>query len=65
MSFERRFAGELMVVHVYRIDGILLFLFDLILYVPFKKFQLCWNGSSLDELVLSKDKCVLFKDTKQ
>ena len=37
-------------------------LFDLILYVPSKIFQLNRNGSSWVEPVLSKDKCVLLKD---
>ena len=36
-------------------------LFDLILYVPI--FQLCRDGSSCVEPILSKDKCVLLKDT--
>ena len=28
-------------------------------------FQLCWDGASWVEPVLSKDKCVLLKDTTQ
>ena len=40
-------------------------LFDLILYVPSAIFQLCRDGSSWVEPVLSKDKCVLLKDTTQ
>ena len=39
------------------------YLFDLILYVPSTIFQLCQDGSSWVEPVLSKDKCVLLKDT--
>ena len=31
------------------------FLFDLILYIPVNNFQLCQDGSSLVEPVLSKD----------
>ena len=38
-------------------------LFDLILYVPPTIFQLCRDGSSWIEPVLSKDYCVLLKDT--
>ena len=37
-------------------------LFDLILYVPSTIFQLCRDGSSWMEPVLSYDKCVLLKD---
>ena len=40
-------------------------LFDLILYVPVNTFQLCRDGSSWVEPVLSKDKCVLLKGTTQ
>ena len=32
---------------------------------PSQQFQLCRDGSSLVEPVLSKDKCVLLKDTSQ
>ena len=39
-----------------------LFLFDLILYVPSTIFQLNRDGSSKVEPVLSYDKCVLLKD---
>ena len=39
------------------------FLFDLSLYVPVYNSQLCRNGSSWVESVLSKDKGVLLKDT--
>ena len=41
------------------------FLFNLVLYIPVNNFQLCQNGSSWVEPVLSKDKCVLLKDTTQ
>ena len=41
-----------------------LFLFDLILYVPSTIFQLNKDGSSWVEPVLSYDKCVLLKDHK-
>ena len=41
------------------------FLFDLILYVPSTVFQLFTDGPSWVEPVLSKDKCVLLKDTTQ
>ena len=40
----------------------MIFLFDLILYIPSTIFQLNRDGSSLVEQVLSKDKCVLLKD---
>ena len=40
----------------------ILFLFDLILYVPSTIFQLNRDGSSWVEPVLSKDKCVFLKD---
>ena len=41
-------------------------LFDLILYVLVNNYlQLCGDGSSWVEPVLSKDKCVLLKDTMQ
>ena len=40
-------------------------LFDLILYVPVNNFSIIWDGSSWVEPELSKDKCVLFKDTMQ
>ena len=40
-------------------------LFDLILYVPVKFFSVISDGSSWVEPVLSKDKCVLLKDTTQ
>ena len=40
-------------------------LFHLILYVPSTIFQLCRNGSSWVEPVLSQNKCVLLKDTMQ
>ena len=40
-------------------------LFDLILFLLVNNFQLCLDGSSLVEPVLSKDKCVLLKDTTQ
>ena len=40
-------------------------LFDLILYIPSTIFQLCRDGSSWVEPVLSQDKCVLLKDTTQ
>ena len=39
-------------------------LFDLILYVPSTIYQLCRDGSSWVEPVLSMDKCVLLKDHK-
>ena len=39
-----------------------MYLFDLILYIPSTIFQLCREGSSWVEPVLSKDKCVLLKD---
>ena len=39
-----------------------LFLFDLTLYVPSTIIQLNRDASSWAEPVLSKDKCVLFKD---
>ena len=38
-------------------------MFDLILYVPVNIFQLCRDGSTRVEPVLSKDKCVLLKNT--
>ena len=41
--------------------GILICLSDLILYIPVKKFSVM----SRREPVLSKDKCVLLKDTTQ
>ena len=44
-------------------DKSVLFLFDLILYVPVNNFQLCLDGSSWVEPELSKDKCALLKDT--
>ena len=39
----------------------------LISFLTFKStiFQLCWDGSSWVEPVLSRDKCVLLKDTTQ
>ena len=40
-------------------------LFNLILYVPSTIFQLCRDGSSWVEPVLSYDECVLLKDTTQ
>ena len=40
-------------------------LFDLILYVPLTIFQLCQDRSYWVEPVLSKDICVLLKDTTQ
>ena len=40
----------------------MLFLFDLILYVPSTIFQLYRDGSSWVEPVLSLDKCVSLKD---
>ena len=40
-------------------------LFDLIFYIPVNNFQLCRDGSSWVEPVLSKDKRVLLKDTSQ
>ena len=42
-----------------------LVLFDLILYAPVNIFQLCLDGSSWVEQVLSKDKYVLLNDTTQ
>ena len=45
-SYTDRFSNK---YHIY--DA----LFDLILYVPVNIFQFCWDGSSCDELVLSKD----------
>ena len=42
----------------------LICLFDLILYVLSTIFQLCSDGSSWVEPVLSEDKCVLLKDHK-
>ena len=39
-------------------------LFDLILNIPSTIFQLCRDGSSWVEPVLSKDECVLLKDTR-
>ena len=41
------------------------YLFDLILYVPSTIFQLCRDGSSWVEPVLSLGKRVLHKDTTQ
>ena len=42
------------------------YLFDLILYVPVNNLSVCQdNGSIWVEPVLSKDKCVLLKDTTQ
>ena len=41
------------------------FLFDLILYIPVNNFSFMSGRSSLVEPVLSKDKCVLLKDTAQ
>ena len=38
-------------------------LFDLILYVQSIVYQLCRDESSWVEPVLTKDKCVLLKDT--
>ena len=38
-------------------------LFALILYVPVNNFQLCWDGSSWVEPVISIVECVLLKDT--
>ena len=49
----------------YRSQKGLITLFDLIIYVPVNNFQLCQDGSSWVEPVLSKDKCVLLKDTTQ
>ena len=40
-------------------------LFDLILHIPVNTFVLCRDGSSCFEPVLSKDLCVLLKDTMQ
>ena len=56
-----------MSIHVYRskfidIKAISFCLFDLILYVPSKMFQLNRDGSSWVGPVLSYDKCVLLKD---
>ena len=50
------FPGTIDIVHF------VLFLFDLILYVPSTIFQLHRDGSSWVEPVLSYDKCVLLKD---
>ena len=41
------------------------FKFDLILEIPVNNFQLCWDRSSLVEPILSKDRCVLLKNTTQ
>ena len=43
-------------------SGVIVFLFDFILYVPSTIFQLNRDGSSLVKPVLSQDKCVLLKD---
>ena len=40
-------------------------LFDLILYTPVNNFSVMWDGSFWVEPVLSKNKCVLLKDTTQ
>ena len=40
-------------------------LFDLILFVPVNNFSVTSGWSSWVEPVLSKDKCVLLKDTMQ
>ena len=40
-------------------------LFDLILYAPVNNFSVMSDGTSWVEPVLSKDKCVLLKDTTQ
>ena len=40
----------------------LVYLYDLILYVPSTIFQLNRDGSSCVDSVLSEDKCVLLKD---
>ena len=45
--------------------GLHLWLVDLVLYVTVKIFQLCRDGSSWVEPILSKDKCVLLKATAQ
>ena len=44
---------------------LLVCLFDLILYVPVNNFSAMSGGSSWVKPVLSKDKCVLLKDTMQ
>ena len=41
------------------------YLFELLLYIPVNMFSVMSDGSSWVEPVLSKDKCVLHKDTAQ
>ena len=59
-SKHKRAVGPLN--HAHHDQSSNFFLFDLILYVPSTIFQLCRDGSSCVEPVLSKDKCVLLKD---